>query len=166
MGAWRSWFCGDGRAVGGGEGFVLIQPCAGRVRGFLVPLAAEFLHERAALGFILNARRPDHGRVWLRLGQHRRKAMELVFDFLDTVRSQQKYPKKGGLFVTSDDVVTPEAMALHQRLLTLDTHLDTPALLDGPRGYDLTKRHSVDRDGRPPPARRARPHAGVRGRPG
>ena len=43
--------------------------------------------------------------------------------------------------------VTPEAMALHQRLLTLDTHLDTPALLDGPRGYDITKRHSVDRDG-------------------
>lgn len=43
--------------------------------------------------------------------------------------------------------VTPEAMALHQRLMTLDTHLDTPALLDGPRGYDITKRHSVDREG-------------------
>ncbi len=43
--------------------------------------------------------------------------------------------------------VTSEAMTLHQRLLTLDTHLDTPALLDGPRGYDITKRHSVDRDG-------------------
>jgi len=43
--------------------------------------------------------------------------------------------------------VSPEAMAIHQRLLTLDTHLDTPALLDGPRGYDIARRHSVDRDG-------------------
>jgi membrane dipeptidase len=43
--------------------------------------------------------------------------------------------------------VSSEAMAIHQRLLTLDTHLDTPALFDGPRGYDITKRHSVDRDG-------------------
>jgi membrane dipeptidase len=43
--------------------------------------------------------------------------------------------------------VSAEAMALHQRLMTLDTHLDTPALLDGPRGFDITKRHSVDRDG-------------------
>ena len=45
------------------------------------------------------------------------------------------------------DGVAPEAMAVHQRLLTLDTHLDTPALLDGPRGFDITQRHSVDRDG-------------------
>jgi membrane dipeptidase len=43
--------------------------------------------------------------------------------------------------------VSSEAMAVHQRLLTLDTHLDTPALLDQARGYDITKRHSVDRDG-------------------
>jgi membrane dipeptidase len=43
--------------------------------------------------------------------------------------------------------VSAEAMAIHQRLLTLDTHLDTPALLDGPRGYDITRRHSVDREG-------------------
>ena len=43
--------------------------------------------------------------------------------------------------------VSPEAMAIHQRLLTLDTHLDTPALLDEPRGYDIMKRHDVERDG-------------------
>ena len=43
--------------------------------------------------------------------------------------------------------VSAEAMAIHQRLMTLDTHLDTPALLDGPRGYDIMKRHSVDREG-------------------
>lgn len=43
--------------------------------------------------------------------------------------------------------VSPEAMAIHQRLMTLDTHLDTPALLDEPHGYDIMKRHDVDRDG-------------------
>jgi membrane dipeptidase len=31
--------------------------------------------------------------------------------------------------------------------MTLDTHLDTPALLDEQRGYDITRRHSVDREG-------------------
>jgi membrane dipeptidase len=43
--------------------------------------------------------------------------------------------------------VTPEVMAIHQRLLTLDTHLDTPAFFDTARGYDITKRHNVERDG-------------------
>lgn len=43
--------------------------------------------------------------------------------------------------------VSAGALAIHQRLLTLDTHLDTPALLDQPRGYDILQRHSVDRDG-------------------
>jgi membrane dipeptidase len=43
--------------------------------------------------------------------------------------------------------VSSEAMAIHQRLLTLDTHLDTPAFLDMPRGYDITARHDVERDG-------------------
>jgi membrane dipeptidase len=43
--------------------------------------------------------------------------------------------------------VSGEPMAVHQRLLTLDTHLDTPAFLDSPRGYDITARHDVNRDG-------------------
>jgi membrane dipeptidase len=43
--------------------------------------------------------------------------------------------------------VSSEAMAIHNRLLTLDTHLDTPAFFDSPRGYDITERHDVERDG-------------------
>ncbi len=43
--------------------------------------------------------------------------------------------------------VSPEAMAIHQRLLTLDTHLDTPAAFDEPRGFDIMKLHDVERDG-------------------
>jgi len=43
--------------------------------------------------------------------------------------------------------VSATTMALHQRLLALDTHLDTPALLERPRGFDITARHDVDQDG-------------------
>lgn len=43
--------------------------------------------------------------------------------------------------------VSPEAWAVHQRLMTLDTHLDTPAFFDTVRGYDIMERHDVERDG-------------------
>jgi membrane dipeptidase len=43
--------------------------------------------------------------------------------------------------------VSPQAMAVHSRLMTLDTHLDTPAFFDTARGYDITQRHDVMRDG-------------------
>ena len=43
--------------------------------------------------------------------------------------------------------VSAEAWAIHQRLMTLDTHLDTPAFFDTVRGYDITARHDVERDG-------------------
>jgi membrane dipeptidase len=43
--------------------------------------------------------------------------------------------------------VNPAAMAVHRKLLTLDTHLDTPAFFDTSRGYDIMKRHIVERDG-------------------
>jgi membrane dipeptidase len=38
-------------------------------------------------------------------------------------------------------------MAAHRRALTLDTHLDTPANLVSPRGFDITKRYDTDREG-------------------
>jgi len=43
--------------------------------------------------------------------------------------------------------VSAEAWAIHDRILTLDTHLDTPAFFDTVRGYDIMERHDVDRDG-------------------
>ena len=43
--------------------------------------------------------------------------------------------------------VSAEAWAIHNRLLTLDTHLDTPAFFDTVRGYDIMERHDVERDG-------------------
>ncbi len=43
--------------------------------------------------------------------------------------------------------VSADAWAIHQRLMTLDTHLDTPAFFDSVRGYDIMERHDVERDG-------------------
>jgi membrane dipeptidase len=42
--------------------------------------------------------------------------------------------------------VTPAARAVHERLLTIDTHLDTPANFARP-GWDIMQRHDVAKDG-------------------
>ncbi|MBO0494243.1 dipeptidase [Pseudomonas sp. Marseille-Q1929] len=44
------------------------------------------------------------------------------------------------------DEVSPEALALHQRLLVLDSHLDTPMQLSRP-GWDILARHTYAEDG-------------------
>ena len=41
--------------------------------------------------------------------------------------------------------INPNDLALHQSLLTLDTHLDTPASLDRP-GWSIEQRHSYNED--------------------
>jgi len=40
--------------------------------------------------------------LWVIDGQHRRKAMQIVFDFLEQVRASRSYPKKGNLLGYSD----------------------------------------------------------------
>lgn len=47
---------------------------------------------------------------------------------------------------TADTVVSPATLALHQRLLVLDSHLDTPLDLTRP-GWDITQRHDYRQDG-------------------
>lgn len=50
--------------------------------------------------------------LWVVDGQHRRKGMELVFDFLSHVRAQAKYPKKGSLYGAYSDVIGPDEASL------------------------------------------------------
>lgn len=40
--------------------------------------------------------------LWVIDGQHRRKGMQMVFDFLDSVRTSRMYPKKGSLIGFND----------------------------------------------------------------
>lgn len=56
--------------------------------------------------------------LWVVDGQHRRKAMELVFKFLDDIRMYHKYPKKGSLFVSAggQDLAPPVLQAWHECL--------------------------------------------------
>lgn len=41
--------------------------------------------------------------LWVVDGQHRRKAMQIVFEFLDTIRASKTYPKKGANLFGSKD---------------------------------------------------------------
>lgn len=50
--------------------------------------------------------------LWVVDGQHRRKGMELVFDFLNDVRTKGTYQKKGGLYPSETGVVTAEEAML------------------------------------------------------
>jgi len=53
--------------------------------------------------------------LWIVDGQHRRKGMQLVFDFLDYVRVSHAYPKKGSLYPYIDnDEVSPAELQVWQ----------------------------------------------------
>lgn len=56
--------------------------------------------------------------LWVVDGQHRRKAMELVFKFLEDVRMYHKYPKKGSLYAAAagQDVSPSALQAWHECL--------------------------------------------------
>lgn len=45
--------------------------------------------------------------LWVIDGQHRRKAMQMVFEFLDAIRSGRTYPKKGNLVPFGDGQAIP-----------------------------------------------------------
>lgn len=50
--------------------------------------------------------------LWVIDGQHRRKGMQLIFDFLEAVRGQRAYPRKGNLYGAKDgEPLTPEETA-------------------------------------------------------
>jgi len=48
--------------------------------------------------------------LWVIDGQHRRKAMELVFEFLDFVRSNSAYPKKSSLYPSTSGIPSKEEL--------------------------------------------------------
>jgi len=50
--------------------------------------------------------------LWVVDGQHRRKAMELVFEFLEGVRGKHAYPKKGSLYPAEVPTPTVEELTL------------------------------------------------------
>lgn len=50
-------------------------------------------------------------------GQHRRKGMDLAFEFLNAVRMQQRYPKKNSLYPSTDSTCTAGELVLWNECL-------------------------------------------------
>ena len=88
------------------------DPAGSNIRGHRL-LTAD--NETAAFKVFLSQRHI----LWVVDGQHRRKAMEMIFEFLDTVRSTGKYPKKGGLLGSAADAITSEGAALWEECFTV-----------------------------------------------
>ena len=75
----------------------------------------------------------NHGDVfWVVDGQHRRKGIQLVFEFLDAVRTNRRYPAQRSLFPekSKEDLTTAELLVWEDVLaetkkctLTLEVHL-------------------------------------------
>lgn len=56
--------------------------------------------------------------LWVIDGQHRRKAMEMVFEFLDQILRTHTYPKKSSLYSAGTTEVTPQFLAAWQEVMT------------------------------------------------
>lgn len=57
--------------------------------------------------------------LWVVDGQHRRKGMELVFDFLESVRNLRRYPKKSSLIPVQDEELPQEAISLWEECFSV-----------------------------------------------
>lgn len=55
--------------------------------------------------------------LWVVDGQHRRKGMDLAFEFLNLVRMQHKYPRKGSLYPASAAEATVEELEMWNECL-------------------------------------------------
>jgi hypothetical protein len=87
--------------------------------------------------------------LWVVDGQHRRKGMQLVFDFLESVRTTRAYPKKGNLIgfndgesATADDLAVWEEcfeVARSYCTLLLEVHLGLNADEERQLFHDLNR---------------------------
>lgn len=66
--------------------------------------------------------------LWVVDGQHRRKGMELVFEFLDGVLTRGSYPKKGSLYPAYDLEASAGEMQLWEECLTVARSFCTVAV--------------------------------------
>lgn len=65
---------------------------------------------------------------WVVDGQHRRKAMDLVFEFLNSVRTKRVYAKKGSLYPSSSPEVTAEEFSLWEECFSVARSFCTVAV--------------------------------------
>lgn len=66
--------------------------------------------------------------LWVVDGQHRRKAMEGVFEFLESVRSKRTYPKKGSLYQFANNEVSADELQLWEECFSVARGFSTLAV--------------------------------------
>jgi len=81
------------------------NPSGENLRGIRL-ITAE--HETASFKVFLSQKHV----FWVVDGQHRRKGMEMVFQFLDELRTKGNYPKKGSLYQSLSQEINAEEMSL------------------------------------------------------
>ncbi len=89
----------------GGQPYTALQPIVANIRscdprGVNLPGYRMLTKEEETACFKVMLSQKDI--LWIVDGQHRRKGMDLVFDFLNTVRASHRYPKKSNLFPAAD----------------------------------------------------------------
>lgn len=57
--------------------------------------------------------------LWVVDGQHRRQAMKIVFEFLNTCRTKHAYPKKGSLYSSKDTTISEGEMLLWEECFSV-----------------------------------------------
>jgi len=97
------------------------NPAGENIRGLRMTTAEG---ETAAFKMYLSQRHV----LWVVDGQHRRKAMEEVFEFLSGVRSKRTYPKKGSLFHFSNIDVSAEELQLWEECFSVARAFSTVAV--------------------------------------
>jgi hypothetical protein len=116
----------------GPQPYLSLQPIVANIRT-CKPLGASIPAERltsqngetAAFKVMLSQK----DILWVVDGQHRRKGMDLVFEFLDTVRSTHKYPKKNSLYPVAEDLsVTPPDLQAWQECFDVARGFSTVAV--------------------------------------
>jgi len=66
--------------------------------------------------------------LWVVDGQHRRKAMDVVFEFLNSVRTKRVYAKKGSLFPSTSTEVSPDEFSLWEECFSVARSFCTVAV--------------------------------------
>lgn len=103
----------------GGQPYLSLQPIVANIRssnprganlpGFRMITKEE---ETACFKVMLS----QHDILWIVDGQHRRKAMEMVFEFLKNFQSSHRY-KKGGLFISESMEASKEEVSIWNECL-------------------------------------------------
>lgn len=82
----------------GTQPYMSLQPIVVNLRN-----ATTLQVERVRTG-VVTAYLSDRDVLWVVDGQHRRYAMQLVFDFLKFIRERHQYPKRSKIFVAAGDM--------------------------------------------------------------